>query len=238
MFRKVFEVIIIFTLFISFFGRAEDYLIRSEEELVGREASPLRSELDAKVVSKDGQGFSLSVKIKNIAFVRDSVSIKELYVHGSEERGDLVVALLGAVVGYGGCMIGQNYAKSEDCMHDGSDKLVTGCMMSVVSALLGLGLIKESSYQGYEFTKVLPSFIKTDTVCVDSMFLIKQKLKISIVDSDFEKSYYTDENGNIELWFDEIISEPTDADSILDIIIRYYELVDTVEVKVKERGIR
>jgi hypothetical protein len=48
---------------------------------------------------------------------------------------------------------------------------------------------------------------------------------------DFEKEYYTDEYGNVKLKFDEIIPESTEADSVLDLIIRYYELVDTVEVR-------
>jgi len=63
------------------------------------------------------------------------------------------------------------------------------------------------------------------------MFLSKQKIKISVERLDFAKMYYTDEDGNIELKFDEILPEPTDADSVLSIIMRYYELVDTVRVR-------
>jgi len=48
-----------------------------------------------------------------------------------------------------------------------------------------------------------------------------------------EKAYYTDKNGNIKLKFDDIIPEPAEADSVLNLIIQYEELIDTVNVEVK-----
>jgi hypothetical protein len=227
---KALENMIILIVFAFFFGCAENQLIRSEEELIGREASPLRSELDVKIISQDDQGFSLAAQIKNIAFVRDSTRMKEFYVRSSG-GGEVFVALLGAAVGYGGCLIGQNYGKSGDCMHDGGDKLVEGCMISFASCLGGLGVMTLGASRGSESIEFMPNYIKIDTVCVDSLVLVKQKVKVLIGNTDLEKEYYTDEYGNVKLKFNEIIPAPTNADSVLDLIIRYYDLVDTVEVR-------
>lgn len=74
-------------------------------------------------------------------------------------------------------------------------------------------------------------FMKMDTVRVDSMLLPRQKIKVSVEEADFEEIYWTDEEGNIELRFEEIIPEPADAYSVLRLIIRYEEMVDTVKVR-------
>jgi hypothetical protein len=228
---KALENMIILIVFAFFFGCAENQLIRSEEELVDREAEPLRSELGVRIVSKDEQGLSLSAQIKNIAFVRDSVRVEGLYVHGSKREGS-IVGFFGAVMGYAGGLGGCFYVKSQSYdWFPTEGQLGVGCLISGVSCLTGLAIVSEANSRGSEFTKVLPGFIKTDTVCVDSLVLVKQKVKVLIGNTDLEKEYYTDEYGNVKLKFNEIIPAPTNADSVLDLIIRYYDLVDTVEVK-------
>jgi len=229
-FRGFLNIANLLMLFVLFCGCAADRLLRSKEELAGREAFPLRSELGVRVVSRNRQGFSLIAQIKNIAFVRDSLKIEGLYAHGVEKEGD-VMALLGMAIGVGGCIGGYKYAESGSCLYD--NKFMHGCLMSCASVVLGGVIMNEGSSRGEEFIKVLPGYIKRDTVCVDSMFLIKQKIKVMVENSDFEKYYYTDENGNIELKFDDIIPEPNEADSVFNIIVRYYELADTVNVKIK-----
>ena len=227
-FRVLLNIANLLMFSVLFSGCSGDRLIRTKEELAGREASPLRSELGVRVVSRNRQGFSLIAQIKNIAFVRDSLIMEELYEHGVEEEGD-VMALLGMAIGVGGCIGGYKYAESGNCLYD--DKFMHGCLMSCASIILGGVMMNESSSRGSEFTEFVPGYIKTDTVCVDSMFLIKQKIKVEVGKSDFEKYYYTDEYGNIELKFNEILSDPTEADSVFSVIIRYYEMVDTVEVR-------
>lgn len=230
------ELLVMFFIFlfcIFFSGCTKDYLIQREEKLVDRESHPLRSELDVRVVSRDGQGFSLFPQIKNIAFVLDSVKLEELYVHGSEEEGT-IMALSGAAIGFGGCIGGFKYAKSGNCLYD--DRLSEGCAISFVSGLLSIAMMGKGNSLGSEFIKIMPGFIKRDTVCVDSMFLIKQKIKVLVEDSNFEKTYHTDENGNIELKFNEITPKPTAVDSVLNLIIKYGEMVDSVNVKIMKMG--
>jgi len=226
--KELFIIFFMFLFCVFFSGCAKNQLIRRKEVLVDRKSSPLRSELDVRVVSQDEQVFSLFPQIKNIAFVRDSVKLEELYVHGSEESADFI-GVLGAAIGFGGCIGGYKYAESGNCLYD--NRFSEGCAISFVSAALGAAMISEGSSQGAEFIKIMPGFIKRDTVCVDSMFLIKQKIKVLVEESNFEKVYYTDEKGNIELKFDEILPEPSEGDSILSLIIRYYELIDTVRVR-------
>jgi hypothetical protein len=57
------------------------------------------------------------------------------------------------------------------------------------------------------------------------------KVKIMLENTNSEKTYYTDENGNLELKFDEIIPESTEVDSTFSLIIEYGDLIDTVKVK-------
>lgn len=227
--KRFFKIIVVIV-FVFFSGCAKKQLIRREEVLVDRRSSPLRSVLDVRVVSRDEQRFSLFPQIKNIAFVKDSVRVEELYVHGSEESAD-VIGILGAAIGFVGCIGGYKYAESGNCLYDGGERIVDGCAISFVSAALGAAIISESGSRGSEFIKIMPGFMKRDTVCLDSIFLIKQKIKVLVEDSDFEETYTTDENGSLELKFGEIIPEPKEADSILSLIIEYGEMVDSVKVK-------
>lgn len=226
---KALKIMVLFII-VLLSGCAQDHLIRRQEEVVSRKSSPLRSELDVKVISQEREDFSLVLQIRNIAVVRDSLKLDELYVHGSEGNGN-IMALLGAAVGFGGCFGGCSYARSADCLAGEDEKVIDGCMISFASALFGAAMISEASSQGSEFTKIMPGFIKKDTICVDSLFLLKQKMKISVENLDFEKVYYTDEYGNIDLKINEILPEPTESDSVLNLIIRYYEMVDTVDIK-------
>jgi len=80
---------------------------------------------------------------------------------------------------------------------------------------------------------VIPAHVRLDTLCVDRVLLSDEKVKIMLENTNFEKLYHTDEDGNVELKISEIIPEPTESDSILNIIIRYEEMVDSVEVKLR-----
>ena len=230
---KVLKIIILFVIVLS--GCAKDYLVRSEEELVDREALLLRDRLDVKVVSRNNEGFSLVSQISNIAVVRDSLKIREFYEHGTKEEGGIMTSL-GTSIGLGGCFSGYKYVESSDCLYYGEGgNFPEGCIISFVSILLGAAMVGEGRHRGEEFVNVLPGYIKIDTVCVDSMFISNSEVEISVEKTDFTKTYYTDENGNMELRFNEIIPEPTEADSVLNLIIQYEVMFDTVEVILDSR---
>jgi hypothetical protein len=57
------------------------------------------------------------------------------------------------------------------------------------------------------------------------------EVRIILKNTNSEKIYNTDRKGNLDFKINEIIPEPAEADSVLELIIRYYELVDTVKVR-------
>ncbi len=227
--EEIFKTIVIFLFFL--FGCNHKY-VDVEGELSGGSIVALWEELDCKIVEQDEQGFSLGFQVKNVAVVSGSAKLVELYERSSREKEDGRTPL-GLLVGFGGCIGGCYYGLSDNNFWDGYDKdrFDRGCLISFASCATGLGIVFWGIDHSRKVAKAVPNFIKRDTICVDSMFLSKQKIKISVERLDFAKMYYTDEDGNIELKFDEILPEPTDADSVLSIIMRYYELVDTVRVR-------
>jgi hypothetical protein len=79
--------------------------------------------------------------------------------------------------------------------------------------------------------KIMPDHVKTNRLCVDSAVVSIDKVKILVENTDFGKIYWTDESGNIELKFNEIVPEPTEADSVFNIIIQYGDLFGAVKVR-------
>ena len=233
MFRRAFEIIFLF-LFFAFYGCAKDHLVRRQESVANRKVLSLLSELSVKVFSRDDVAFSLNPQIKDIAFVRDSIKLEEFYVHGSQVEGDIVY-ILGAAIGFFGCIGGCNSADSYDCFYGNNEEAKKGCLKSCAYVLSAGAIIYQGRSRANEFIKALPGYIKIDTVCVDSMFLVKKKIKVAVEKSDFQKIYYTDEDGNITLQFNDVVPKLSEADSVLSLIIQYEELVDTVEVKCLEK---
>jgi hypothetical protein len=227
---EIFKTIILFLFFL--FGCSHKY-VDAEGESLDEQVVDSWEELDCKVVEQDERGFSLGLEVRDIIVVEDSVKSRKLYSREFSEKGP-VLPLFGAMIGIVGGIGGCYYGLHNNISWDGYDKdqFDRGCLISFASCFTGAGMmfmgLPNSSKR--KAIKAIPDFIKRDTVCIYSMFLIKQKIKVLVEDTDLEKIYLTDDNGNVELKFDEIISEPTDADSILDLIIRYYEMVDTVRV--------
>jgi hypothetical protein len=185
-------------------------------------------ELDCSIVEQGGRSFSLGVRINDMVVIGDSVKAKEYVKREDGSRADILVALGMAII-YSGGLGSCYYLKSQDYFTD--EVLETGCFISSVSCLSGLAMIAWGGNSRSPDFKSGRDFIKNDTVCVASESLSKKKIRISIDGSDFEKEYYTDKNGIIQLKFDEIIPEPKEGDSVLNLIIRYEDMADTVEVK-------
>jgi hypothetical protein len=223
--RKILKTVIIFLFFL--FGCSHKYVDVKGRSLDEKIVDSWE-ELDCGVVEQNEQGFSLNCKIKYMAIVKDSVKRKEFVKREKESKADILIAL-GMVVIYSGGLGSYYYIKSRDYLTD--EVFETGCFISSVSCLAGLAMIAGGGKRRSVVVKSRSGLIKGDTICVDSLMLSKGKIEILMENSNFEKTYYTDENGNIELEFEEIIPEPTESDSTIDLIIRCYELVDTVKVR-------
>lgn len=227
---KALRILILFVVFLS--GCSKKYLVSKEEELIDHKVFSSWKELEGRVVGQNDDDVSLGLKVKDFAIIRDELKLKEVYVDSSGKGGDVVKSLLGLSVICLGFQGGCAYAKSGDYyIFPDDDKLMGGCLISLASCFLGARIMSDEMFKDSEYVKIIPDFIRIDTLCLDSIPLINDKVKIATGDLDFEKKYYTDEKGNIVLKFEEIIPEPMKADSVLDFIIRYYELVDTVRVR-------
>lgn len=236
---KALKIIILFVIVLS--GCSSKHILRTEREPLEREILESWDELKGKIFKRDSLGFSLSFQVKNFDVVKKRLRVKEFYEYGSgdpEEKS--IQALSGLVLGCSGCVLGYKCGESMDEEYASMTKSLLfptfsgkGCIAACIFALPGFVMMGDGMNKGREYTKVIPDFVKIDTVCVDSLFLVKQKVKFLAEKVDFEKAYYTDEDGNIELSFDEIIPEPTEADSILNIIIQYEEMVDTLDVRLR-----
>ncbi|MBN1695700.1 hypothetical protein JW879_09960 [candidate division WOR-3 bacterium] len=223
-FGNDFGIIVIFLLVIVLSGCSNKYIESSEKELIDRE----RSVLDAEIVEQDNVGFTLNLKVKDFVEVMDSVNSDVVVQHDNgirKKRADIKKTLAGCA-GLTACWLGVSHI---DIPFDEP-------VYSMWACGAGLGLIslyfiiKEFSGSG-SYNKIEPYYIRKSQKCIDSKSLFYGKVKVFVEESDFEKIYYTDEEGNIELKINEIIPEPTKADSMINLIIRYYELVDTMEVR-------
>lgn len=233
---KTLKILILFVFVL--YGCSSKHVLRKEVDLLERNVLALWEELECKIVECDSQGVYIGIQVKDFDVVREHLSVKEIYKYGSGDLGTKAIPALGGfVIGCAGCFFGYKIGVEMD--EDYVQSLLfpnpseQGCAFACLFALPGFILMGDNMRQGNEYTKIMPDFFKIDTVCVDSMVLIKQKVKILSEKTDSEKEYYTDEKGNIGLNFDEIIPEPTVADSILNLIIQYEDLVDTVEVKIR-----
>lgn len=223
----------ILILFIAFVSGCSRRYVDVEGKSLDEKVVDSWEELDADIIRIYEGKVRLSIRVKDFDVVSGWVKSREFYKRSSREKEDILIPL-GMLIGLGGCYYGFDYGCIQnDFMHPDHEREDRGCLISLASCATGLVVMSVGAANRRKAVKPVFRFIKTDTVCVDNELLSKRKVKISIVDLDFEKSYYTDEKGNIELQFDEIIPEHTKADSVLSIIIRHYELVDTVNVKIR-----
>lgn len=233
--KKV-EILKIMILFLFLlFGCSHKY-VDVEGESLDEKVVASWEELDCRVVEKDEEAFSLCLQVRDISVVGGSKKLAELYRRGSQEKEDGRIPF-GVLAGVGGCIGGCYYGLHDNNIFswDGYDeedgeRFNRGCFISFISCATGLSIVFWGIDERRKAAEAISGFIKRDTVCTDSTVLSKQKIKISVEKTDLEKTYYTDEDGNLELGFKEIIPEYSGIDSVFNLIIRYYELVDTVEV--------
>jgi len=219
---KDLKILILFMIVLS--GCSKKYLADKEEELGGRR----RSFLDVAIVAQDKDNLSLSLKVKDFIVVGDSVKAKEFINREDGRKTDILVASGMAII-YSGLLGSYYYVRSQDYLTD--EVFETGCFISSTSCLTGLAMIVWGGNSRSSDIKSRRDYIKKDTICVDSMIISNSEMEISVEKTNFKKIYWTDEDGNIELSFEEIIPEPAEADSVLNLIIKYEDMVDTVKVR-------
>lgn len=217
---KIFKTFILFLFFL--FGCSNKYA-----DVEGEVVSSWQ-ELDCEIVEQDEQGFSLGVQVKD--FISEELS--KSYI-GSLDKGEegVIPFLLGSVVAVGGCYGGLRCTNLSDW--SSSPRWGEGCIVSAASWAAGLSIMKLGASKGAKFVKIIPNVAQVDTLCVDSTAVSVGKLKVLMGNTNFEKMYWTDKNGDSELKFNEIIPEPAETDSVLNLIIQYKEMVDTVDVEIK-----
>ncbi len=222
---EILKTVIVFLFFL--FGCSHKY-VDTEGKSLDEKIVASWEELDCRIIEQDEQGFSMNSQIKYMAIIKDSLGVEWSGRRGGSGKVD-ILPLLGGLVGYFGCLGGCYYVKSQDYLTD--KVLETGCFISSISCLAGFTMIVAGSRRSKGAANIKSDFRKADTLCVDSVLLSRQKIKISVEKTGFEEIYWTDRGGNIGLKFDEIIPEPTEADSVLELIIRYEDLADSVKVR-------
>ncbi len=209
----IFKTIIISLFFL--FGCSQKY-VNVEGKSLDEKVVASWKELDCKIIEQDEKGFALGVQIKSLAMVEDSVGLR-----GRSEGSEGVLPLLGSIFIFGG---GVGCIFSTVSQISAEEPTETGCLISGIALLTGFAM---------KLAAAVPSFVKKDTICTDNAILSEQKIKVAVENSDFEKSYYTDTNGNVKLKFDDIIFEPSKADSAFSLIIKYEEMIDTVGIRLR-----
>ncbi len=229
---KTLKILILFV--VVLFGCSKEYLARTEEELVGQKWSVL----DTKIVSRDNENLSLNIQVKNFGRILDSLKLKKFNENQVEKkqgfkRQDYLTACI-----IGGCMLGVSA-----CVYGYYGwELIWGYDLSMPERCLLIGLLPseviayvylcKNLSKSEEFDEKVLSYALIDKVCLGSAVVSIDKIKVKIEDMGFEQTYFTDEYGNIELKIDEIIPEQTEKNSVLNLIIQYEKLVDTVEINI------
>ncbi len=214
-----------------FFGCSQKY-VDAEGVSLDDKVVDSWEKLDCKIIEQDERGFSLNCLVKDIVEVKGSAKIGEFSRREEKRKADILVAS-GMGIIYSGFLGSYYYVKSQDYLTD--EVFETGCFISSVSCLTGLAMIVWGGNSRSSDINSRRDFIEIDTICVDSMLIPNSEMEISVEKTNFKKTYLTDKNGNLELKFDEIIPEPTEADSVLNLIIKYEDMVDTVEVILDSR---
>ncbi len=220
---KTLKIIFLFIIVLS--GCSEKFVAAREEGLIGREWSVL----DTEILGQYNVGLVLNLNVKEFVEVRDSVKLAKLY--GSRRRG------IGKYKISGGCAIAGCTALWIGCAtmsyaynpYDGFETLVA--WLGGVGGIGALCFISSGLTDFVRYDREGPYYIKKNIICKNSTPLRDNKVKIMLKKTNSEKTYYTDNYGIIKVKFDEIIPEPTEKDSIIDIIIQYKELADTVNVE-------
>lgn len=223
---KALKIIIFFIVVLT--GCSNKYVAAREEGLIDREWSVL----DAKIVGKDNVGFTLNLNVQDFVEVKDSVKLRKLFESRRRKVGFYKVlggcAIAGcAALASAGSVLSWANNPSDDIFL----KLAWG--YGIVGGIGALYFIISGSSDFAKSNREKPYYTKKNIMCKNSIPLRDEEVEIMLEKTDFGKIYYTDENGNIELKMNEIIPEPTEADSTINLIIQYEEMVDTLDVRLR-----
>ncbi len=237
---KALKILILFVVLLS--GCSKKYLVSTEEELISRKSLSTWEDLDANVIGRNENSFALNLRVKDFAEVREVFCEKEIYKRGSKQKdgsikqdAPLKFKSACATAGCAGILGFVSFLQVAHTLPDVGGWGYLSAFSFIGGGIGALCFLADGLLQKIDSAdvKVKSVNIKMDTICVDSLLLSKEKVKIMFNDTDFEKEYYTDEDGNIELKFSEIVPEPVGADSIINLIIQYEEMVDNVDVKIR-----
>ncbi len=232
--RRVFKIVILFIVFLS--GCSKKYLAFREEEFFGRRVLAEREILEGEVIDRNEEGLTIGLQVKGFVEVRDSLRLKEVYMRGYEGKDGRIEQnfFFGLFEVIGGCSImGSCCVAGFGAGYDSPDGMPSASVSAglIPVGIIGFSIMMDGLPQYVKSIKEIPAHVRLDTLCIGGKLLSDEDVKVVLENSNFERSYYTNEDGNIKLKFDEIIPEPMKTDSMLNLIIRYYELVDTVRVR-------
>ncbi|MBN1695699.1 hypothetical protein JW879_09955 [candidate division WOR-3 bacterium] len=236
---KALKILILFVVVLS--GCSQKYVGLSEEDLADRGVLASWKELDADIAKRYEEEIFLNVQIKDFVKVGDSAKLKEIYKSEFQLKDDYArnirvgnySMLGGCAAAGGGCIAGfLNYLFYFDPSDDVNSYFESATYL--LAGLIGAScFFANGVLHLVKPYKAAPYYVKDGVICTNSAPLMNEQVKIINKSTDFQKIYYTDEGGDIEFEISKILFEPTEKDTIIELIIQYEEMVDAVDVKIK-----
>jgi hypothetical protein len=217
----------ILILFVILSGCSNKYLESSEEGPIGREWRVL----DTDILGQYNVGLVLELNVKDFVEVRDSVKLAKLYESRKRRVGKYKI--LGGCAIAGCTALGIGWATMSYAYNPYEEFETLVAWLGAVGGVGSLCFISSGLADFFKSDKAEPHYIKKNIICKNSTPLRNDEVKIMLRNTSSEKTYYIDKNGIIKLKFDEIIPEPTEADSALSVIIQYENLVDTLDIRLR-----
>lgn len=235
-FRNNLKTVILFLFFL--FGCSHKYVDVKGRSLDKKIVTSWK-ELDADTARRYDEEILLNVQVKDFVEVRDSMKAREVYrsvfggrdVYAKKNYFGTSEILTGCAIAGGATLAAFYAAYGEMVDPAGGRGYSLATCYGVVGGVGALCFILRGFSKSGKTVKLEPYSIHINRVCVDSTVISIDKVNILIEDKNFRKEYFTDEDGNIELKMNEIIPDPTEADSILNLIIQYESMVDSVKVR-------
>ena len=233
---KDLKIIILFIVILS--GCSRKYIKTGEEEPTDFGILSSGKNLAVSIVKQSEVNLSINLQVRECDFVivKDSQNIdnpdlRVLETVSDKIRADGVSKVLWgcALAGCAG-LASAVFVYGEAVNPSGGGRYRLATCIGVIGGVGSLALSTNGIVQAAGASSIERESYKIDTVCFNSISMSGKKAEVKVENANLEKIYWTDEDGNIELKFNEIIPEPTEADSVLNIIIRYGEMADTVEV--------
>jgi hypothetical protein len=232
---KALKMIVLFFIVLS--GCSNKYVELSEEELLREKIVDSWEELGVEVVGFGDGAFLLNCQIRDVVKVKDSVRLSYLVRHvnsnnmGKKRSGSFKVL--------GGCAIaGCAALASASTVYSGLVNDPSNDMYPALAWCYGIGggiaalyFMVNGFLESGRIEQKKPYYIRENIICENSTLLRNDEVKIMLENTNSEKTYNTDRKGNLDFKINEIIPEPSVTDSTLSLIIRYEEMVDTVEIE-------